>query len=126
MKIDLYHGLSVTAKDANEFIDLDTVLKGCTMMSEAADLIKDIVEKIKKLKETCNADTLSVEGQTMEDKIELFENDTNQFYLYISNLVSSIQSTTLREFNKKQTILNEEAKKIDMQTNNNTSNGIEE
>ena len=115
MAIDVYHGTYVTAEDANDYIDVNTIQSGCSMMKEAADKITAIKDKINTLKELCDGDTLTINGQTMEDQIQEFEDNTNNFALYINELSETVSSAATRALNKKQIIFNEEAKKRDNQ-----------
>ena len=113
MAIERYIGTFVSADDATKIIDMYTINDGCRMMKEAADKLERLTKKIRLLKEACGKETFSISGTDMEEMIGTYENNTLKFSSYLSDLSDSIIATTLRVVNRKQILLNEEAKRLD-------------
>ncbi|MBP5678291.1 MAG: hypothetical protein J6X28_00490 [Bacilli bacterium] len=110
MAVEVFIGNYITAEDAQQYIDYNTISEGCRMMKEAAEKLSQISKKIDVLKDTCSLETISVQGKGMEKYIEPYEKDTRDMALYIQDLSSTILDATVRVLNRKQTILNEAAK----------------
>ena len=110
MAVEMFRGKYVNAESATNYIDINSISEGCQMMKDAADKLNDISKKIDLLKEICNKEALSVQGVSMEDIIEMYEKNTKDMSLYISELSDTVLSTTQRVVNRKQIILNEAAK----------------
>ena len=111
MAIERFQGKYITAEDATRTIDVPTIYDGCKMMKSAADKLDVLTKKIDVLRETYNRDAFSVS----EEIVEEYEKRTNNFSLYINDLAEMIEKTTTRVANRKQIILNEEAKRLDEQ-----------
>ena len=110
MAVELFQGKYITADDASRYIDVQTISDGCKMLNDAAQRLAKIAKKIDNLKETLDKQTLSVQGDSMEDIIEFYEKNTNDFSVYINELSTTIMEATQRVMNRKQLLLNEDAK----------------
>ncbi len=115
MAIERYKGTIVIAEDASELIDINTINDGCNLMNQAAKKLEEITAKIVFLQEKCNRNTLSINNTNLENVIKQYEQNTRSFYKYIYNLSNQIQTTSTRIKNRKQVILNEEAKQLEKQ-----------
>ena len=124
MAIEKFRGKYIVGENASKYIDMDTIHDGCRMMRTAAEKLAMIYKKIDHLRDVCSRDALSVQGENLENRIEAYENQINDFSLYIEDLSNVIEDTTLRVFNRKQVILNEEAKRLDEQITYEKENGI--
>lgn len=113
MDIEIYKGKYVTAEDANNYIDSYTISSGCSMLSEGASKLSDMVSKLQVLKEDCSSSNLSVQGSSMEPSIDSYIKYTMDFANSIANLSENIQNATRRVLNRKQVLLNEEARAKD-------------
>lgn len=113
MAVERFHGKYIYGENARQYIDIDTINDACRIMKEASNKLNAISEKIDRLRELCSKDALSVDGEGMDERIEAYENFMNDFSLYIDDLSNTIRDTTQRVFNRKQIILNEEAKRMD-------------
>ena len=113
MAIERYYGKKIIAEDANDYIDGITITDGCNSLMEAARMLSDIVNKIQELKEDCSSTNLSIQGNSMEPIIEAYEKSTMDFANYISSLADNLSATTQRVVNRKQVMLNEEARTQD-------------
>ncbi len=110
MAVEMFQGQYISAESATKYIDYQTISDGCRMLDDAADKLARIARKIDQLKENCNRDTLSIQGSNMEDYIEFYEKNTNDFSVYISELSDTVMQTLERVYNRKQIVLNEAAK----------------
>ena len=113
MAIEIYRGKYISADDATKVIDMPTINDGCRMLKDASDRLERLTKKIDLLRETCSKEAISIDGSSMEELIEHYEKLTNDFSLYISDLSDALSKTTQRVVNRKQTILNEEARRLD-------------
>ncbi|MBQ8132683.1 MAG: hypothetical protein IJ193_09345 [Bacilli bacterium] len=115
MDIEIYKGKYVTAEDANNYIDSYTITSGCSMLNDGASKLSDMVTKLQVLKEDCSSSNLSVQGSSMEPIIEAYIKSTMDFAKSISELADTLHNTTRRVLNRKQVLLNEEARAKDEQ-----------
>ncbi len=83
------------------------------MLKDASEKLERISKKIYDLKESYNSDTLTVSNLNMEEMIEHYEKLANDFSLYINDLSETLEKATQRVVNRKQTIFNEEARRLD-------------
>lgn len=113
MAIEIYRGKYVTGDSAREYIDIDTINDGCKLMKSASEKLDIIQKKIDYLKEFCSKEALYIQGESLEEKINSYEKNVNNFSGYIDDLSNTIEATALRVFNRKQVILNEDAKRLD-------------
>ncbi len=111
MAIDIYKGTIVTAQDAHEMIDASTILSGCSSMKDVSQKLNDISFKIGTLQSLCTKENLSIDGVGFDEKIGEYQKSVQNFSLYLDDLASSITTTCEKVLNRKQVILNEEAKR---------------
>ena len=110
MAVEMFQGEYISADSAMNYIDYQTISDGCRMLNDAADQLARIAKKIEELKKSCNKDTLSVKGQSMEETIDFYEKNTNDFSVYIYELSETLMETAERVLNRRQIVLNESAK----------------
>ena len=115
MAVERYLGTYISAEDASKLIDIYTINDGVRMMRESSDKLETLAKKINLLAEYCNRDALSANGANMEEMVTEYERHTRDFAIYLQDLASALQTTSQRIFNRKQIIMNEEAKKLDKQ-----------
>ena len=113
MAIEKYVGQYVTAEDANEYIDGNTILNSCNLLQDAARKLSDIATACQELKEYLSSANLCIQGTSMEPMIEAYEKSTMDFANTISALADTLNATTQNTLNKKQIQLNEEARAKD-------------
>ena len=117
MAIERYVGRYVTAEDANDYIDGNTIRSACNLLQDAARKLSSIATACQELRDDLSARNLCIQGTSMEPMIEAYEKSTMDFANAIYELSDSLSATTQKALNNKQIRLNEEAKiKDDQQT----------
>ena len=83
MAIEKYVGQYVTAEDANEYIDGNTILNSCNLLQDAARKLSDIATACQELKEYLSSANLCIQGTSMEPMIEAYEKASNKKIDYV-------------------------------------------
>lgn len=115
MAVEIYRGRYVKAESALNYIDKETIIKGCNKIKEAVGHLKDIAKNVEVSKEYCSKDNLSIEGYSMEEElVDCTEDylDTANYMEVFSDAISKAVEVAL---DNKQKQLNIEARRKDMQ-----------
>ncbi len=126
MAIEIYQGKNVTAEDAAKFFDLPTIIHSCNKLKEAASILETTGKKIIDAKDYCTREALFMQGESFEEPIEFCGKDFNDISSYISDFAETILEATNKAMEKKQLLLNEEARVFDQHANIMTDNQITE
>ncbi len=113
MAVEIFSGQYITADDATKYIDLYTINDSCRNFNAAVERLNDIAKEIVELREMGGADTLFVGGRTLEPQVEQFEQSVRDLALYLSELANNLINDGIKALNRKQTILNDEARQIE-------------
>ena len=113
MAVEVFKGKFVTASDASQFIDIETIMSGCSSLKQVSEKLDSTSAKIDRLRELCSKDALSIDEVGCDEAIEVYEKNIKDFSLYIDDLASTIRESTQRVVNRKQVMLNEEAKRLE-------------
>ena len=113
MAVEVYRGQYVTAEEAVKYIDLYTINDSCRNFNAVIDKLKDISSRIRELKEMGGVETVSIGGKTFEEPVIQYEKAVNDLALYLAELSNTLINEGFKALNRKQTLLNEEARQAD-------------
>ena len=113
MAVEVYRGQYVTAEEAVKYIDLYTISDSCRNFNAVIDKLKDISSRIRELKEMGGVETVSIGGKTFEEPVIQYEKAVNDLALYLAELSNTLINEGFKALNRKQTLLNEEARQAD-------------
>ena len=113
MAVEKYVGRYVTAEDASQYIDSVTVIKAFEKIKSASAKLKNAEKKVGEAKFYCTKNHLSIEGNNMEDDIEICEEDYKDAVMYMDTFSDTIKTALQKALDKRQIQLNTEAQRKD-------------
>lgn len=113
MAVEIYKGRYVTAESATNYIDSGAISTSCSKIKDAASQLTKTGKKTLGAKSYCSKKHLSIEGNTMEDDIELCACDYEDAANYMETFADTILGALEKALDKKQLKLNAEAQRKD-------------
>lgn len=107
MAVERYIGTYVSAPHAENYINASSIQAGCSHLTEIAESLGAVIEKLSLANEQCNKDALSVDNATMQDKITLSSTNITEIQGQLEATASNILAALEKALDKKQTELNE-------------------
>ncbi len=109
--IEPYHGKYYTAESASKYIDLNSIIRKCDNLSNVGEGFNTISNKIYSTGENCDADALSIDGETVDKYIIEQGESINGISSSITEMTNVIIDRAIEAYNDLQLKLNKEAEK---------------
>ena len=110
MAVEIYEGTHVTAEPATNYIDVNTIYHACKIIKDASTRLERTSKKIINAKDYCTKEALFMLGESFEEPIEFCGKDFYDISDYIHDFADTILEATAKALDKKQLILNDEAR----------------
>ena len=113
MAVIKYIGKYVNADDAIasfDYLEIENALKN---IKEGAQKLEDAAKRMRNAESYYTKETFSINGETFDGKIECCSNYFMSTAEYMEELAELVRSARLKAFNRKQVLLNDEARILD-------------
>ena len=115
MAVIKYIGKYVNADDAIasfDYLEIENALKN---IKEGAQKLEDAAKRMRNAESYYTKETFSINGETFDGKIERCSNYFMSTAEYMEELAELVRSARLKAFNRKQVLLNDEARILDQE-----------
>ena len=115
MAVIKYIGKYVNAEDAItsfDYLEIENALKN---LKEGAQKLEDAAKRMRNAESYYTKETFSINGETFDGKIERCSNYFMSTAEYMEELAELVRSARLKAFNRKQVLLNDEARILDQE-----------
>lgn len=115
MAVIKYIGKYVNAEDATtsfDYLEIETALNN---IKEGAKRLEDAAKRMRNAESYYTKETFSINGETFDDKIERCSNYFMSTADYMEELAELVRNARLKAFNRKQVLLNDEARALDQE-----------
>ena len=115
MAVIKYIGKYVNADDAIasfDYLEIENALKN---LKEGAQKLEDAAKRMRNAESYYTKETFSINGETFDGKIERCSNYFMSTAEYMEELAELVRSARLKAFNRKQVLLNDEARILDQE-----------
>lgn len=109
MAVGIFSGIYVTAESATNYIDVASITSGCELLREAGEMLNRMGSNLEEIAGDLGADTLSVQGLTMQQPLEECGASISLVDSQLEDLAAQIMAALQIALDKKQAQLNEEA-----------------
>lgn len=113
MAVIRYIGKYVNAEDANVYFDYQAIENAIKNIKEGVLKLEDTSKRMHNAETYYTKETFSINGETMNEKIEYCANYVKSTADYLDELAELVRSAQLKAFNRKQVLLNNEARALD-------------
>ena len=114
MAVERYQGQNVTAEPAENYIDIKSIIACCDIFKNLSEELTKVSANVLETSYICSKENLSIKGKEYQSVIEECSNKLDYTHKYMQNFTEEILKATQRALDKKQTELNEIAKKLDL------------
>ena len=114
MLVKPYVGKYVSAESACKYIDIDTILAGCSKLENEASSYNNINNKLNSLGTSVGKNALEVDGKTISDVVDKYSNVLVDTSKGLNEFVSSVRDAAENAYNEIQNQLNENARYEDV------------
>ena len=115
MAVIKYIGKYINAEDASLNFDYAEINKAIEYIKEGAEILENAAKKLQNTEIYYTKENFSINGEIFDEKIEHCSNYLMSTAEYMEQLVELISSASLKAFNKKQVLLNDEARILDQE-----------
>lgn len=115
MAVIKYVGKYVNAEDAItsfDYLEIENALKN---LKEGAQKLEDAAKRMRNAESYYTKETFSINGETFDGKIERCSNYFMSTAEYMEELAELVRNARLKAFNRKQVLLNDEARILDQE-----------
>lgn len=115
MAVIKYIGKYVNAEDAIasfDYLEIENALKN---IKEGAQKLEDAAKRMRNAESYYTKETFSINGETFDGKIERCSNYFMSTAEYMEELAELVRNARLKAFNRKQVLLNDEARILDQE-----------
>lgn len=106
-----YQSNLVTARNAREDLDIDTILAGCNQVIETINCLDYGVRNMNLVKPYFDSDSFSIDGKgIIVDEIDDYSGALDDIKVYIADEIEQIRSCAVDNFNSLQEYYNNEAR----------------
>lgn len=115
MAVIKYIGKYVNADDAIasfDYLEIENALKS---IKEGAQKLEDAAKRMRNAESYYTKETFSINGETFDEKIERCSNYFMSTAEYMEELAELVRNARLKAFNRKQVLLNDEARILDQE-----------
>lgn len=115
MAVIKYIGKYVNAEDAItsfDYLEIENALKS---LKEGAQKLEDAAKRMRNAESYYTKETFSINGETFDGKIERCSNYFMSTAEYMEELAELVKNARLKAFNRKQVLLNDEARILDQE-----------
>lgn len=115
MAVIKYIGKYVNAEDAItsfDYLEIENALKN---LKEGAQKLEDAAKRMRNAESYYTKETFSINGETFDGKIERCSNYFMSTAEYMEELAELVRNARLKAFNRKQVLLNDEARILDQE-----------
>lgn len=115
MAVIKYIGKYINAEDAIasfDYLEIENALKN---IKEGAQKLEDAAKRMRNAESYYTKETFSINGETFDGKIERCSNYFMSTAEYMEELAELVRSARLKAFNRKQVLLNDEARILDQE-----------
>ena len=115
MAVIKYIGKYVNAEDAItsfDYLEIENALKN---LKEGAQKLEDAAKRMRNAESYYTKETFSINGETFDGKIERCSNYFMSTAEYMEELAELVRNARLKAFNRKQVLLNDEARALDQE-----------
>ena len=115
MAVIKYIGKYINAEDAIisfDYLEIENALKN---LKEGAQKLEDAAKRMRNAESYYTKETFSINGETFDGKIERCSNYFMSTAEYMEELAELVRNARLKAFNRKQVLLNDEARILDQE-----------
>jgi len=115
MPVIRYRGKYVNAEDAINSFDYAEIDTAINNLKEGVAKLEQAAKRMQEAENYYTKETFSINGKTFDNKIEQCANNFLSTAQYMDDLVYLIMAARLKALNRKQVLLNNEARILDQQ-----------
>lgn len=115
MAVIKYIGKYVNADDAIASFDYLEIENAIKNLKEGAEKLEEAAKRLRNAESYYTKETFSINGETFDGRIERCSNYFMSTAEYMEELAELVRNARLKAFNRKQVLLNDEARALDQE-----------